>query len=93
MCNFPKHADQLPSPGTGLECPEQEVWKNLRIPLIQLYNYAISSKLQNKNVCDEKLYHTISSIFMKINEKFETLFNKTIWQDLKWLTAWGTSSA
>ena len=89
---FPEHADQLPSPGTGLECPENEVWENLRIPLIQLYNCSIS-KLQNKSVCDEKVYHTMSSIFIKINEKFESLFNKTIWQDSKWLTAWGSPSA
>ena len=31
---FPEEEDEIPSPGQGLQCPEEEVFLNIQMPLI-----------------------------------------------------------
>ena len=89
---FPEEVDIIPSPGSGLTCPDDHVFKNLQMPLIHLYTKLVD-KIECKRLCNEVVQDSIFTMFKKINTKFESFFQLTIWQNQDWMNKWGDPEA
>ena len=81
---FPEEESELPSSGQGLECPEEEVFQNLQMLLIRLFDQ-LRTKLTSKHMSNVRVHDNFFTIFKSINDKFESLFTRTIWKDKDWL--------
>ena len=89
---FPEEVDIIPSPGSGLTCPDYHVFENLQMPLIRLYTKLVD-KVECKRLCNEVVQDSIFTMFKKINTKFESFFQLTIWQNPDWMNKWGDPEA
>ena len=86
---FPEEENELPSPGNGLECSEEEVFQNLQMPLIRLFDL-LCKQLTRKRMSNVRVHDHFFTVFKCINAKFESLFTRTIWKNEEWLKMWGT---
>ena len=86
---FLEEESELPSSGQGLDCPEEEVFQNLQMLLIRLFDQ-LCTKLTSKVMSNVRVHDNFFTVFKSINEKYESLFNRTIWKDEDWLKHWGT---
>ena len=86
---FPEEENELPSPGQGLQCPEEEVFQNLQMLLIWLFDQ-LHMKLTCKCMSNVRVHDQFFTVFKSINEKFKFVFTRTIWKDEDWLKRWGT---
>ena len=86
---FPEEENELPSSGQGLDCPEEEVFQNLQMPLIRIFDQ-LCTKLTSKRMSNVRVHDNFFTVFKSINEKYESLFDRTIWKDEDWLKRWGT---
>ena len=86
---FPEEESELPTSGQGLDCPEEEVFQNLQMPLIRLFDQ-LHTKLTSQRMSNARVHDNFFTVFKLINEKYESLFNRTIWRDEEWLKQWGT---
>ena len=84
---FPEECD-LPDPSDGLNCPPSETFEKLRLPLIKVLD-KLSEKLQTKRLANVDVHDNIYYIFRDINQKYDELFQKTLWEDEEWLGMWG----
>ena len=85
---YPEEADTLPDASEGLNCPPPETFDKIRMPLIHILD-KLCDILQSKRLANVEVHDNLRHLFRDINKKYESLFEKTLWDNEEWIAMWG----